>query len=454
MILEREAIRLKRLNYIIIGGVDMNKELEFAKELIDFIYESPTAFHAVETTKKILDKSGYNELKEEEKWQLKTGGKHYVIKNNSAIVAFEIGKDKIEEEGFKIIGAHTDSPSFRIKPAAEITSEDHYVKLNTETYGGPILNTWLDRPLSVAGRVAIKSDDVFKPIAKLVDFKKPILIIPNLAIHMNRNINTGVELNKQKDMLPLLSLINENLEKGNYLLNAIAKDLEVEPLDIIDFDLFLYEYEKGSIIGLNDEFISSSRLDDLAMVHGGLNALVHSKASQSTKVLVCYDNEEVGSTTKQGADSNLLSNILERIVLNMGGDREDFFRALSRSFMISGDLAHAVHPNAGEKHDPQNRPLINKGPAIKISANMSYTSDSDSSSVYAQLCEKAGIPVQWFVNRSDERGGSTIGPISSSHLHIRSVDIGTPILAMHSVRELGGVLDHTYVTRSFKEFYK
>lgn len=431
----------------------MNKELEFAKELIDFIYESPTAFHAVETTKNQLEENGFTELKEEEKWKLQQGGKYYVIKNDSALIAFIVGT-RTAEEGFRIIGAHTDSPTFRIKPAAEIISENHYIKLNTETYGGPILNTWLDRPLSVAGRVTLISEDAFHPTTKLVNIQRPILIIPNLAIHMNRNVNTGVELNKQKDMLPLLGLINESLEKGNCLINAVAKEMNVAAADIIDFDLCLYEYEKGTIMGLNDEFISSPRLDDLAMVHAGITALIKSEASNSTKVMVCFDNEEVGSTTKQGADSQLLSNILERIVLNLGGDREDFFRAISKSFMISGDLAHAVHPNVGEKHDPQNRPLINKGPAIKVSANMSYTTDSNSSAVYVQLCKGAEVPHQWFVNRSDERGGSTIGPISSSHLQIRSVDIGTPILAMHSVRELGGVLDHSYVTRSFEEFYK
>lgn len=431
----------------------MEKELNFAKELIDFIYESPTSFHAVDSVKRILDSNGFTELMEEDRWSLKKGGRYYVIKNHSALTAFVVGNGKVEEKGFRIIGAHTDSPTFRIKPAAEMIAENHYIKLNTETYGGPILSTWMDRPLSVAGRVVIKSDDVFSPIIKLVNIKKPIMIIPNLAIHMNRDVNSGVELNKQKDMLPLMALINEKLEKGNYLLNAIAREINVELSDIIDFDLFLYEFEKGTIMGLNDEFISSPRLDDLAMVHAGITAITKSCDSDSTNVMVCFDNEEVGSTTKQGADSQLLSNILERIVLSMEGDREDFFRVISKSFMISADLAHAVHPNAGEKHDPQNRPLINKGPVIKVSANMRYTTDSNSSSMYAQICSNANIPYQWFVNRSDERGGSTIGPISASHLDIKCVDMGTPILAMHSAREFGGVSDHTYVTKSFEEFY-
>lgn len=432
----------------------MSKQLDFAKELIDFIYESPTAFHAVDNVKKMLLGCGFIELKEMDRWELKKAGKYFVTKNDSAITAFQVGKGMISENGFKIIGAHTDSPSFRVKPASEITSENHYVKLNTEGYGGMILNTWMDRPLSVAGRVTVKSKDIFNPTTKLLNIKKPILIIPNLAIHMNRDINKGVELNKQKDTLPLMALVNESLEKGNYLINTISKEIGVQAGDIIDFDLFLYEFEKGSIVGLNDEFISSPRLDDLAMVHAGITALTRAEAGDATNVMVCFDNEEVGSTTKQGADSQLLSNILERIVISLGGDRQDFFRAIAKSFMISGDLAHAVHPNSGEKHDPQNRPLINKGPVIKISASQSYTTDSNSSTVYAEICKNANVPVQWFVNRSDERGGSTIGPISSSHLEIRSVDMGTPILAMHSIRELGGVMDHTYVTDSFTEYYR
>lgn len=432
----------------------MSKELDFAKELIDFVYDSPTSFHAAHNAEKMLDDKGFVELKEEDRWKLTRGGKYYVVKNCSALIAFVVGTGEVQEEGFRIISAHTDSPTFRVKPAAEMIAENSYIKLDTEVYGGPILNTWLDRPLAVAGRVTLKSNDIYNPMTKLVNIKKPILIIPNLAIHMNRNMNSGVELNKQKDMLPLMGLINERLEKGNYLINAIAAEINVKASDIIDFDIFLYEFEKGTVMGLNDEFISASRLDDLAMVHAGVTALTRTDASSSTDVMVCFDNEEVGSTTKQGADSQLLSNILERIVMSMGGDREDFFRSVSKSFMISADLAHAVHPNAGEKHDPQNRPLINKGPVIKISANMRYTTDSNSSATYAQLCAKAGVPVQWFVNRSDEPGGTTIGPISSSHLHMRSVDIGTPILAMHSIRELGGVMDHTYVTKSFEEFYR
>lgn len=429
----------------------MQKEL--AQNLIDFTYESPTAFHAVENLKNTLNEKGFIHLKEEDRWELKKEGKYYITKNDSALIAFVVGTGNVAEHGFKLIGAHTDSPTFRIKPNPEMVVENTYVKLNTEVYGGPILNTWFDRPLSVAGRVMLKGENPLNPVIKLVNINKPILIIPNLAIHMNRDVNNGVALNRQKDVLPMIGLVNETLEKDKYLLNTIAKELNVEACEILDFDLFLYEYEKGCIMGLSEEFISTPRLDDLSMVHAGIKALIDSKVTSGTNVMVCFDNEEVGSTTKQGADSNLLAHLLERIVLNLGGDKEDYFRALTKSFMISADLAHAVHPNSPEKHDPINKPVINKGPVIKVSANQKYTSDADSVAVYVAICEKAGVPYQKFVNRSDAAGGSTIGPINSSHLHIRSVDMGSPILAMHSVRELGGVMDHYYTTKSFEEFF-
>lgn len=432
----------------------MTEELKKAQELIDFIYESPTAFHAVDSIRKLLLSSGFEEIREEDKWNLKKEGKYFLNKYDSAIVAFVVGKGELEQDGFKIIGAHTDSPGFKIKPNPDMEVEGEYVKLNTEVYGGPIINTWLDRPLSAAGRVTLKSDNPFSPQIKLLNINKPILIIPNLAIHMNRNINSGVELNRQKDILPLLSLVNEKFEKGKYLLKVIANELKVKEEDILDFDLYLYEYEKGSIIGLNSEFISCGRLDDLIMVHSGIKALTETDIGNATNVMVCFDNEEVGSTTKQGADSPMLASTLERISISMGKDREEYFRALSKSFIISCDLGHALHPNYGEKSDPANRPIINKGPIIKLSANQSYTSDSISSAIYRSICDKAGVPVQVFVNRSDEKGGSTIGPISSSHVNILSVDMGLPILSMHSIRELGGVKDYLYSIESFKEFYK
>ncbi len=430
------------------------KQKEFAKDLIDFIYDSPTSFNAVNTSKKILNKNGFEELRLNEKWKLRIGGKYYITKNSSALVSFVINSDNIEKEGFRIISSHSDSPSFRIKPNAEMSAENTYLKLNTECYGGPILNTWLDRPLGIAGRVVVKGDSVLRPLEKIVNINKPICIIPNLAIHMNRTINDGYSLNKQKDMLPLVGLLNESLEKDNFLLNTLSKELNISNEDIIDFDLFLYEFEKGSLIGKNEEFISSSRLDNLSMAHASIHAITNTNGKYGINLVSLFDNEEVGSSTKQGADSNMLVNILEKICLSLGKDREEFFNTLYSSFMISADLAHAVHPNISEKHDPTNRPIMGGGPVIKINANQSYTSDAYSISIYKNICKEANVSYQEFVNRSDERGGSTIGPISSTHIDIPSVDIGSPILAMHSIRELGSVEDHYSIYKTFSKFYE
>ncbi len=297
--------------------------INFAKNLIDFIYDSPSSFHAVESTKEILDKNGFEELVLNQRWNLRVGGKYYVTKNLSAIVAFVVNSEGIERDGFRIIGSHSDSPTFSIKPNAEIEAEKSYLKLNTECYGGAILSTWLDRPLGIAGRVVLKGDSILKPNERLIDFKRPICIIPNLAIHLNRSINDGHSYNKQKDMLPLVGMLNDTLEKDNFLIKQIASNLDVNMEDIIDFDLFLYEFEKGSLIGANDEFISIGRQDNLAMVHASLNALVNTKGQHGVNVMAVFDNEEVGSSTKQGADSNMLLNILERICISMGKDRED-----------------------------------------------------------------------------------------------------------------------------------
>ena len=287
------------------------------RQLLDFINKSKTAFQGAYEVKNILDKNGFTQLNESDCWNLKQGDKHYIMKNDSAVIAFEVGSGEIEEDGFRLIGAHTDSPGFRIKPSAEMTVENNYVKLNTEVYGGPILSTWFDRPLSIAGRVTLKSNNVFKPETRIVDVNKPVLIIPNLAIHMNRSVNEGYEFNRQKDTLPLLTLKDEesskffeesaksNLEKDGYLLSLLALTLNVEVSDILDFDLFLYEYAEGSLVGLNEELISCGRLDDLWMVFAGLKALTESKKIKATKVLVASDNEEIGSLSSQGASSSI-----------------------------------------------------------------------------------------------------------------------------------------------------
>ncbi|MEJ6951674.1 M18 family aminopeptidase [Natronospora cellulosivora (SeqCode)] len=430
----------------------MINEKNMGNNLLDFINRSPSAFHAVESSVKMLRKAGFKDLDNGDNWYLKKGGKYFLTRNQSALIAFIIGTGNLRQEGFRLIASHTDSPGFRIKPAPEMI-QDKYLKLNTEVYGGPILNTWLDRPLSIAGRLSLRSGNPLKPKIELVNFDRPILNIPNLAIHLNPKVNQGIELNKQKHLLPIVSMIEEEFNKNNFIKELISQEKGIKQEDILDFDLFLYEYEKGCISGLNNEFISSSRLDDLAMVYSSLSSLVNADQNQSTRVVVLFDNEEIGSKTKQGADSPFLRNALERISLSIGYSREEFFSALANSFMISADMAHAVHPNYIEKHDPSNKNYLNCGPVVKISANQKYTSDSESIAIFKELCRKADIPYQTFVNRSDQRGGSTIGPVSAGQIDIKSVDIGNPLLAMHSIRELIGLKDCIYIKKLFDEFY-
>lgn len=428
-------------------------EKKLALELVDFLYDSPSACHGVKSTQKVLNENGFVEIKETDKWDLKSRGKYYVIKNDSALIAFEVGNRNIEETGLRLIGAHTDVPGFRIKPNPQMISEGKYIKLNTEVYGGPILHTWFDRPLSIAGKVSLKGKSPLKPETKLVNINKPLLIIPSLAIHMNREVNEGFKINKQVDTIPLLGLINEKLEKEDYLMNILSGELKVNKDDILNFELGLYEYEKGMLIGMNQELISSGRFDDLWMVYAGIKALIDSRENEATKVMICIDNEEIGSLTAEGANSTLLNNILERIAIGLGKNKEQYYRALANSIMISADLAHAVHPNLGNKHDPTNRPVLEGGPVLKIAASGSYSTDSFNGAIFAGICESAGVPFQKFVNRSDVRGGTTIGPVTAANLTIPVIDMGAPVLGMHSIRELASVKDNYYTIKAFTEFF-
>jgi len=432
----------------------MTNKQQHAQNLIDFIYDSPSPYHVIENTKKQLFAKGFSELNLKDKWQISKGKKYFVCQNNTSLFAFTVGNGEIEENGFKIVAAHSDSPSFKIKPSPEISVADKYIKFNTETYGGPILNTWLDRPLSLAGRVSVKGKNMLNPTSYLVNIKSPILIIPNLPIHFNRTVNEGMALNKQVDMLPVTAVINEELNKENLLATKISEEIKVPVEDILEVDLNLYDFTKGSIIGLNNEFICSGKLDDLAMVHAGLTAFIDAPVSNATNVLAIFDNEEVGSRSKQGAGSPILKDILERIVTVQNKNGEDIQRAIYNSFMVSADMAHALHPNHPDKHDPVNRPVINSGPVIKIEGNQKYTTDSDSSAVFEMICKEASVPNQKFVNRSDMLGGGTLGNVSAGQLAIRSVDVGNPMWAMHSVRETSGVDDHTYMTKALSCFYK
>ena len=425
----------------------------FAREVIEFIDECPSTYHVAKNCSDILEENGFERLIPQEKWHLKKGGKYYVKKSNSTVVAFTLGTDINFKKGFKIFGSHTDSPGFRIKPNPEMVTEN-ILRLNTEVYGGPILSTWFDRPLSIAGRVVVKSDNLFLPRTVRVKIEEPLMIIPNLAIHQNREVNNGVKIDKQADTLPMLGLINSQFEKDDYLLRLIAEKMKLKKEDILDFDLYVYSIEKGCLAGTNEEFISAPKIDNLASVYAGLLGLVEAEdVHDQINVFVGFDNEEIGSATKQGADSNYLLNTLERIMCSLGYGRKEFLHMLNCSFLLSADGAHAAHPAHMDKTDPTNRGRINEGISIKISANQSYTSDGFSIAVVKQIIEGTDIKIQPFVNQSNERGGSTIGPISSTHLDIDAVDLGVPMLAMHSVRELCGIYDVFYLKELAKEFF-
>ena len=425
--------------------------------LLQFLDSSPVNFLAVETISKQLQEAGFEHLDACDKLgEMKPGQQFFLTKNDSSVYAFRIGTEPLAEAGFHIICAHCDSPTFRIKPNAEMTGEGGIVRLNTEVYGGPIMSTWFDRPLTIAGRVIVRSSDVMHPTTLLLHIRRPLLQISNLAIHFNRQVNDGVKLSKQKDMLPILGIINDELERGNLLINLICEELKVAQKDILDFDLYLADATPACTFGIHNEFISSGRLDDLSMVHAGLQALLQSgeKTPRVTQVLAIFDNEETGSQTKQGAGSPFLASLIERIVLAQGGTTEDFHRSIEQAFMVSADNAHAWHPNYSDKYDPTNHPVLGGGPVIKFNAAQKYASDAVSAAIFAGLCEKAGVPCQRFVNHSDVAGGSTLGNILASSLPVKGVDMGNPLLAMHSCRETAATADHLYCIEAFRTFYE
>ena len=437
--------------------------------LIDFLNASPVNYLAVATLEEQLQAAGFHKIDPTKTIpEVHAGDKFYVTKNDSSLYAFRLGSKPLGESGIRLICAHCDSPTFRIKPNPEIRMEKGFIKLNTELYGGAIMSTWFDRPLSLAGRVMLRTSDPLHPQTRLLHIQEPILIIPNLAIHFNRQVNDGVKLSKQKDMLPILGIIDEELSANNLLLNLIASKLDVEPDDILDFDLYLYDTTPACEVGLHKEFISAGRLDDLSMVHAGLQAMlgseVEAEAKQSipeqTMALAIFDNEETGSGTKQGAGSPFFSQVLERIVIAQNkalgletDPRDDFYRMIENSFMVSADNAHAWHPNYGEKMDPTNHPVLGGGPIIKVNAAQKYATDADGAAVFGEICRRAGVPYQRFVNHSDIAGGSTLGNILTSSLPLRGVDMGNGVWGMHSVRETGSTKDQEYVIRAFSEFF-
>ena len=425
----------------------------YIESLLKFMDSSVCNFLAVDTIKKVLVANGFVEKRLEDAFTCQAGEKFFVTKNDSAIFAVTVGSKPVSETGFKIISAHSDSPCFRIKPNPEMVSGDGLVRLNTEVYGGPILYTWFDRPLSLAGRVILKGESALHPVTRLLKIDNPILVIPHLAIHFNRSVNEGNPLSKQKDMLPILTRISSSLEANNLLINYVAKSLDVSVADILDFDLFVYDTEKACVVGLNDEFVLSGRLDDLSMAHAAITAITEATDSEATCVSAIFDNEETGSGTKQGAHSPVLTNILRRVATCQGVDFDGFCRAVSKSFLISADNAHAYHPNYGEKYDPTNHPAIGGGPVIKINANCKYMTDAHSAAIFKSLCIEVGSPYQYFVNHSDVAGGSTLGNIFTGQLDIEGVDVGSPLLAMHSVRETASTDDHVNMIKVFKHFF-
>lgn len=431
------------------------------KRLLSFLDASPVNFLAVKNIADTLAANGFRRIDPAlPLGEVKSGDRFFVTKNDSSIYAFRIGNKPIADAGFHMICAHCDSPTFRIKPHAEMLTEGGIVKLNTEVYGGPIMSTWFDRPLTLAGRVIVRGEDVMQPETLLLHIKRPLLQISNLAIHFNRQVNDGVALSKQKDVLPLLGQITSQLETGNLLMNVILEELNSTiadcqfcAKDVLDFDLYLADATPACTFGVHNEFISSGRLDDLSMCYAGLEALIASDTTDTTQMLALFDNEETGSQTKQGAGSPFLAYILKRIAMSQSHTEEAYYQAVERAFMISADNAHAWHPNYPEKYDPTNHPMLGGGPVIKFNAAQKYASDAVSAAVFAGLCEKAGVPCQRFVNHSDVAGGSTLGNILASSIPLRGVDMGNAILAMHSCRETGSVVDHEYCVKVFTEFF-
>lgn len=426
----------------------MNQEKQLQK-LFNFIEESPTCFHAVANLEKNMEEAGFSRLEEKNKWDIQKGGKYYVSRNESSIIAFIIPKKEAKDmKGFHMVAAHSDSPCFKLKEIPEGTLDTAYLKWNVEKYGGMILSTWLDRPLSVAGRVVYKAKAGMK--SGLVNIDKDAAIIPNVAIHMNRDMNKGVEYNPQIDMQPLVGTADA---KGEYL-ELLAKEAGIEKEDILGTDLFLYNRDKCHVIGLDEAFIAGPRLDDLECAYAGMQALMKEESEEYINLCAVFDNEEVGSGTKQGADSTFLKDVLVRICTKLGMDEEGYRCMLADSFLISADNAHALHPNHPEKADAANRPILNGGIVIKYHGSQRYATDAYSSAIMKDICHQAKVPYQIYANRSDIVGGSTLGNISTAQVSVNTVDIGLPQLAMHSAMETAGAKDIVYLLEALQTFYR
>lgn len=421
---------------------------ELTQEMLSFIEESPTAFHAAANVEKILRETGFEKLDELDEKRLQPGGRYYTMQNSSAVIAVKIPEQGAK--GFRIVASHSDTPGFKVKETPEMKLEGKYVKLNTEQYGGGILNTWLDRPLSVAGRVFIKNTETGALEEKLVNLKKDLLIIPNVAIHFNREINNGFKYELNVDMQPLFAQ-----DQDITLAGLCAEQLGIETDEILGSDLYVYNPEKGRIMGADDAFIGSPRLDDLQCAYATLKGFLDGASEEYVSVYALFDNEEVGSSTKQGANSTLLSDVID-IILDGISDEMNMLqkrKLLANSFLLSADNGHAVHPNHPEKSDQTNRPFLNGGVVLKFQGSQRYTTDGFSAAVVRDICKEHDIPVQTFANRSDIAGGSTLGNISTAHVSIASADIGLAQLAMHSAFETAGAKDTAAMAELVKWFF-
>ena len=420
-----------------------------AQDLLNFIDASPSPWHAVDTSEQRLLKAGFIKLNEALAWQLQAGGSYYVVRGGASIIAFSIGKQALTDSGFRIIGAHTDSPGLRLKPNAAY-GNDGLVRIAVEVYGGPILATFTDRDLSVAGRVNVRTANGFE--ARFVKFDSALMRLPNLAIHMNREVNDkGLILNKQTELPLIFGEGTEGLAADQQFLEYLALALCIQVSDIVNFELNVFDTQNGVFWGANQEFIANSQLDNLASCHAALSALLANKKPKNTAICALFDHEEVGSESATGASGSFLADIVDRITLHL--NKEEKLRALAHSFFISADMAHAFHPNHASSYEPCHHVHINKGPVIKMNANQRYATDSESAARFIRLCEQAGVPYQQYAHRSDLGCGSTIGPIVASRLGVSSVDVGSPMWAMHSIRESAGVLDHAYMIKVLTSYY-
>lgn len=422
------------------------------EKLFELLEKATSQFHTVTATKEQLAEAGFEEIHLKENWELKRGGKYLVDHHGSTVFAFVVGEEFQAEDGFRIAASHGDFPGFRLKPNAEM-EVGGYLQLNTETYGGAILSSWMDRPLSVAGRVVLKSNNVFKPEVRLVDLKRPVLLIPNLAIHFNREMNKGVELRKQVEMLPIYGTASEALSKDAFL-ECIAKELDVNVADILEYDLTIYNTDKGNYVGLTDEFVCAPRLDNLTSTQALITGIIEGTRKKGLNMMVVFDHEEIGSRSKQGACSTLLASILEKIYISLGMTTIDFTNAIEDSLLMSVDVSHAYHPNYGAKYDLTNRHVLNQGFAIKEACNQSYATDSEGIAIVQQICDQEGIAYKKFLKHSDSVGGGTLGAIASAMLPVRTVDIGVPLWAMHSSRETMGVKDYESLVDFMTAYYK